>query len=85
MRILRSNRIRVPLPITTACLAPLTTRSARQSFFLKRRDRVTGFGYSLVYPGCVRRAPPESRGLAMVAYTVFLGSPALGLIAAWRD
>jgi MFS family permease len=54
---------------------------------------LTGFGYSLVYPGlgveAVRRAPPESRGLAMGAYTVCLdvalgfGSPALGLIAAW--
>jgi predicted MFS family arabinose efflux permease len=43
----------------------------------------------LVYPGlgveAVRRAPPQSRGLAMGAYTVFLdvalgfGSPALGL------
>ena len=54
---------------------------------------LTGFGYSLVYPGlgveAVRRAPPQSRGLAMGAYTVFLdvalgfGSPALGLIAGW--
>jgi MFS family permease len=52
---------------------------------------LTGFGYSLVYPGlgveAVRRAPPQSRGLAMGTYTVFLdvalgfGSPALGLIA----
>lgn len=54
---------------------------------------VTGFGYSLVYPGlgveAVNRAPPQSRGLAMGAYTVFLdvalgfGSPALGLLAGW--
>jgi MFS family permease len=54
---------------------------------------LSGFGYSLVYPGlgveAVRRAPPQSRGLAMGAYTVFLdvalglGSPALGLIAGW--
>jgi len=54
---------------------------------------LTGFGYSLVYPGlgveAVRRAPPQSRGLAMGAYTAFLdgalgfGSPALGLIAGW--
>lgn len=54
---------------------------------------LAGFGYSLVYPGlgveAVRRAPEESRGLAMGAYTVFLdvalgfGSPALGLIAGW--
>ena len=54
---------------------------------------LTGFGYALVYPGlgveAVRRAPPESRGLAMGAYTVFLdvalgfGSPVLGLTAGW--
>jgi MFS family permease len=54
---------------------------------------LTGFGYSLVYPGlgveAVRRAPPQSRGLALGAYTVFLdvalglGSPALGLVAGW--
>jgi MFS family permease len=53
---------------------------------------LTGFGYSLVYPGfgveAVRRAPRESRGLAMGAYTAFLdltlaiASPALGLVAA---
>lgn len=52
----------------------------------------TGFGYALVYPSlgveAVRRAPPQSRGLAMGAYTVFLdvalgfGGPALGFIAA---
>jgi MFS family permease len=52
---------------------------------------LAGFGYSLVYPGlgveAVRRAPTQSRGLAMGAYTVFLdvalgfGSPTLGLIA----
>jgi MFS family permease len=52
---------------------------------------LAGFGYSLVYPGlgveAVRRAPPQSRGLAMGAYTGFLdvalgfGSPVLGLIA----
>ena len=56
---------------------------------------LTGFGYSLVYPGfgveAVRRAPPESRGLAMGAYTAFLdvalglASPALGLIAGVAD
>jgi MFS family permease len=55
---------------------------------------LTGFSYSLVYPGlgveAVRRAPPQSRGLAMGAYTVFLdvalglGSPALGLLAGWK-
>jgi MFS family permease len=52
---------------------------------------LTGFGYSLVYPAfgveAVRRAPPESRGFAMGAYTVFfdmaqgIGTPALGLVA----
>jgi MFS family permease len=52
---------------------------------------LAGFGYSLVYPGlgveAVRRTPPQSRGLAMGAYTVFLdvalgfGSPLLGLAA----
>jgi MFS family permease len=52
---------------------------------------VTGFGYSLVYPSfgeeAVHRAPPESRGLAMGAYTAFLdlalglANPALGLVA----
>jgi len=52
---------------------------------------LTGFGYSLVYPrlwrGSGRRAPPESRGLAMGAYTAFLdlalglANPALGLVA----
>jgi MFS family permease len=52
---------------------------------------LTGFGYSLVYPAfgvdAVRRAPRESRGLAMGAYTAFLdltlgiASPVLGLIA----
>ncbi|MDE5444797.1 MFS transporter [Bradyrhizobium sp. CSA207] len=53
---------------------------------------LTGFGFSLVYPGfgveAVRRVPAHSRGLAMGAYTAFLdlaqglASPALGLIAA---
>ncbi len=52
---------------------------------------VTGFGYSLVYPGfgveAVRRAPPENRALAMGAYTAFLdlalgvAGPLLGLVA----
>ena len=52
---------------------------------------LTGFGYSLVYPGlgieAMKRVPPQNRGLAMGAYTVFLdvalgfGSPALGLLA----
>src|SRR5207249_3680058 len=52
---------------------------------------LTGFGYSLVYPSlgveAVRRAPAQSRGVAMGAYTAFLdlslglASPSLGLIA----
>lgn len=52
---------------------------------------LTGFGYSLVYPGlgadAVHRAPARSRGLAMGTYTVFIdialgfGVPALGWIA----
>ena len=56
---------------------------------------VTGFGYSLVYPGfgveAVHRAPSQSRGLAMGAYTAFLdlalgfANPALGLDRKARD
>lgn len=52
---------------------------------------LAGFGYSLVYPGlgveAVRRAPPQSRGLAMGTYTACLdlalgvAGPVLGLIA----
>ena len=52
---------------------------------------LTGFGYSLVYPGlgveAVRTVPAENRGLAMGAYTAFLdgalgfGTPALGFLA----
>jgi MFS family permease len=52
---------------------------------------LTGVGYSLVYPGlgleAVRRAPPQSRAMAMGAYTAFLdlslgvASPLLGVIA----
>ena len=52
---------------------------------------LTGLGYALVYPGlgveAVRRVPPQSRGLAMGAYTAFfdlgiaVASPALGLVA----
>ncbi|MHC4041285.1 arabinose transporter [Bradyrhizobium sp. 23AC] len=52
---------------------------------------LTGFGFSLIYPGfgveAVRRVPVQNRGLAMGAYTAFLdlaqgiASPALGLIA----
>lgn len=51
----------------------------------------TGFGYALVYPGlgveAMRRSPPQSRGLAMGAFTAFydlslaLMGPALGYFA----
>ena len=67
--------------------------SAPSGLFAAAGAALTGLGYALVYPGlgveAVRRAPPESRGLAMGAYTAFLdvalgfGSPALGLIAGW--
>lgn len=53
---------------------------------------LTGFGYALVYPAlgveALRRAPTESRGLAMGTYTAFLdlslaiSGPTLGLVAA---
>jgi MFS family permease len=52
---------------------------------------LTGFGFSLVYPGfgveAVRRVLAQSRGLAIGAYAAFLdlaqglASPALGLVA----
>src|SRR3954451_6212200 len=52
---------------------------------------LSGFGYSLVYPGlgieAVKSAPPQSRGAAMGTYTAFLdlslgvASPTLGFIA----
>lgn len=52
---------------------------------------LTGFGYSLVYPGfgveAVRRVPVQNRGLAMGTYTAFLDlalgvtSPILGFLA----
>ncbi len=52
---------------------------------------LTGFGYAFVYPGfgieAVRRAPPESQGLAMGVFTAFLDlalgilAPLLGLVA----
>ncbi|MGX5832331.1 MFS transporter [Mesorhizobium sp. 43Arga] len=52
---------------------------------------IAGFGYAFVYPGlgreAVRRAPAESRGLAMGIYTAFLDvalgilTPLLGLVA----
>jgi len=53
---------------------------------------VTGFGYSLAFPGfgveAVRRAPPQNRGAAMGAYVAFLDialalcAPLAGLVAA---
>ncbi|MGG4604699.1 arabinose transporter [Paenalcaligenes sp. Me131] len=52
---------------------------------------LTGFGYSLAFPGfgveAVRRAPPQNRGVAMGAYVAFLDislgitGPALGAVA----
>jgi MFS family permease len=55
---------------------------------------ITGLGYALAYPGfgveAVRAAPPESRGLAMGAYTACLdlalgiAGPVLGLVATWQ-
>ena len=52
---------------------------------------LTGFGYSLAFPGfgveAVRRAPPQGRGVAMGAYVAFLDlalgitAPAAGAIA----
>ena len=52
---------------------------------------LTGFGYSLAFPGfgveAVRRAPPQSRGVAMGAFVAFLDmslgvtGPAAGAIA----
>ncbi|RTL19319.1 MAG: MFS transporter [Burkholderiales bacterium] len=52
---------------------------------------ITGFGYSLAFPGfgveAVRRAPPQARSLAMGAYVAFLDislgvvSPAAGALA----
>lgn len=64
---------------------------ASSSAFALAGAVVAGFGYSLVYPGfgveAIRRAPPESRGLAMGAYTAFLdlalgvANPLLGLVA----
>ncbi|QDQ25562.1 MFS transporter [Chitinimonas arctica] len=56
---------------------------------------LTGFGYSLAFPGfgveAIRRAPPESRGVAMGAYVAFLDvalgitGPLAGMIASHHD
>lgn len=64
---------------------------ARSSLLASAGAALSGFGYSLVYPGlgveAVRGTQPENRGLAMGIYTAFLdmamaiGSPALGWIA----
>jgi MFS family permease len=64
---------------------------ARDSMTASIGAALAGLGYSLVYPGlgveAVRGTSPQSRGLAMGIYTVFLdvamalGSPALGWIA----
>jgi len=55
---------------------------------------ITGLGYALVYPSfgveAVRAALPESRRLAMGAYTTWLdlalgvAGPVLGLVANWQ-
>jgi hypothetical protein len=55
---------------------------------------LTGFGYSLAFPGfgveAMRRAPPQTRGLAMGAYVAFLDlslgitSPLAGALASQR-
>jgi len=56
---------------------------------------LTGFGYSLAFPGfgveAMRRAPPQTRGLAMGAYVAFLDislgitSPLAGALASASD
>ncbi|MGO4175823.1 arabinose transporter [Bosea sp. TAF32] len=64
---------------------------ASNGFVASAGAALAGFGYSLVYPGfgveAVRNSSPETRGLVIGIYTVFLdiamavGSPALGWVA----
>jgi MFS family permease len=65
--------------------------TAHSSGFAMLGAAVSGAGFSLVFPGlgieAIKRAPRESRGLAMGVYNAFLdmtlgfGSPALGFLA----
>jgi MFS family permease len=64
---------------------------ASQAWIAIAGAAICGIGFSLVFPGlgieAVKRAPAESRGLAMGTYNAFLdltlglGSPALGFLA----
>ncbi len=72
-------------------LGQLLIWSAHQSWVAYAGAALTGFGYSLAFPGfgveAVRRAPVQSRGMAMGAYVAFLdislaiAAPATGAIA----
>lgn len=69
--------------------------SAHSSFVALFGTAFTGLGFSLVYPAlgveAIRRAPEQSCGLAMGAYTAFLdlslgvAGPTLGLVAGWTN